>query len=78
MAAGQAPAPAFRCAQLGVRAHPNQLLTIAMFVSLQYLEELEEQQKASGASSLPGKKPLTPAEQAAAGGAGWSDGCSKR
>lgn len=49
-----------------------------MFVSLQYLEELEEQQKASGASSLPGKKPLTPAEQAAAGGAGWSDGCSKR
>lgn len=36
---------------------------------MQYLEELEEIQAAKGAAALPGKRPLTPAEQAAAGGA---------
>lgn len=37
-------------------------------LSVQYLEELEALEHASGAAALPGKRPLTPAEQAAAGG----------
>lgn len=55
-----------------LRAHvakpPLLSLLCTACLSVQYLEELEALEQSNGAAALPGKRPLTPAEQAAAGG----------